>query len=55
MEVIDIAKDPEKAEKYNIIVQPTLIVGDQYFVGRFENDKVTDYLKHFFHNPNKSE
>jgi hypothetical protein len=53
MDVIDIAKEPEAAEKYNILVQPTLIIGDQYFVGRFENERVTEYLQQYFGKPGK--
>jgi anionic cell wall polymer biosynthesis LytR-Cps2A-Psr (LCP) family protein len=48
VEIIDVQKDPETAEKYNILVEPTLIIGDKYFVGRFEDERVAKYMKGYF-------
>jgi hypothetical protein len=48
VEMIDVNKKPEMAEKHNILVEPTLIVGNKYFIGRFEDDRVTKYIKQCF-------
>jgi hypothetical protein len=48
VEIIDAQKNPEMAEKYNILVEPTLIIGDKYFVGRFEDERVAKYMKEYF-------
>jgi hypothetical protein len=48
VEVIDMQKNPEKAEEYNVLVEPTLIIGSKYFIGRFEDERVSEYIKQFF-------
>jgi hypothetical protein len=48
VEIIDVHKDPEMAEKYNILVEPTLIIGEKYFVGRFKDERVAKYMKEYF-------
>jgi hypothetical protein len=50
VEVIDVKKNPEMAEQYNILVEPTLVIGDQYFIGHFEEAKVAEYMKQYFVN-----
>jgi hypothetical protein len=48
IEIVDMQKNPEMAEEYNILVEPTLIIGNKYFIGRFEDKHVSEYLKQFF-------
>jgi hypothetical protein len=48
VEIVDAHKNPEMAEKYNILVEPTLIVGNKYFIGRFEDERVSEYVKEYF-------
>jgi hypothetical protein len=48
VKIVDVEKNPELAEKYNILVEPTIIIGEKYFVGRFENKKVAEYMKEYF-------
>jgi hypothetical protein len=50
VEIVDAEKNPELAEKYNVLVEPTLIIGDKYFVGRFEDKRVANYMKSYFKN-----
>jgi hypothetical protein len=53
VEIVDVQKNPEKAEEHNILVEPTLIIGDKYFVGRFEDERVSEYMKQYFKKPTK--
>jgi hypothetical protein len=48
VEVIDVRKNPEMAEQYNILVEPTLVIGDQYFIGRFKEAQVAQYMQQYF-------
>jgi hypothetical protein len=48
VEIVDVKKDPETAEKYNILVEPTLVIGNKYFIGRFEDEHVSEYMKTYF-------
>jgi hypothetical protein len=53
VDIVDVRRDPEIAEKYNILVEPTLIIGDRYFIGRFEDAKVAAYMKQYFQKNNE--
>jgi hypothetical protein len=48
VDIVDVHRDPEMAEKYNVLVEPTLIIGKKYFIGRFEDDRVAEYMKRYF-------
>jgi hypothetical protein len=50
VDIVDVQKNPEMAEQYNILVEPTLVIGNKYFIGRFEDERVTDYMKEYFSN-----
>jgi len=44
VEIIDVSKNPEKAEEHKIDALPTLLIGDKRFVGRISADEVKNIL-----------
>ena len=42
IDVIDIAKNPEMAEKYRIEALPTLIIGDKKYIGKPSAEKAVE-------------
>jgi thioredoxin-related protein len=50
VEVIDITKNPELAEKYKIDALPTLIIGDKKYIGVPNTEKTIDILKKEYYN-----
>jgi predicted thioredoxin/glutaredoxin len=45
VEIIDVGKKPDLAEKYNILALPTLVVGNQHFVGQINEEKISELIK----------
>ena len=39
-QIIDVEKEPKKADEYKVTALPTLIIGEQYFVGQLNAQKI---------------
>ncbi|MDN3504475.1 MAG: circadian clock KaiB family protein [Rhabdochlamydiaceae bacterium] len=44
-DIIDISKQPEKAEEYKINALPTLIVGTKQFIGKLDINTIIPYIQ----------
>jgi thioredoxin-like negative regulator of GroEL len=45
VEIINVDEKPDVAEEYNILALPTLVIGNQHFVGQINEEKITDLIK----------